>query len=144
MYSEETVCSILTISHSHFSLIHWGWPMRICISKLTIIGSDDCLSPGRCQAVIWTNAGILWIGPLGTNLSEILIEILTFSFKKMHLKISSVKWRRFCLGLIVLSTNKRHPIACLSRQDMGCFCEFVSMPRLIPSKRYSRFICMDS
>ena len=38
------------------------------------IGSDNRLSPIRCQAIIWTNAGILSIGPLGTNFSEILIE----------------------------------------------------------------------
>ena len=44
----------------------------------------------------------LLIGPLGTNFSEILIEILTFSFKKMRLKESSAKWRPFCLGLNVL------------------------------------------
>ena len=42
------------------------------------------------------------IGSLGTNFSEILIEILKFSFKKMHLKISSAKWWPFCLGLNVL------------------------------------------
>ena len=35
------------------------------------------------------------IGPLGTNVSEILTEIDTFSFKKMHLKMSSGKWRSF-------------------------------------------------
>ena len=43
----------------------------------TIIGSDNDLAPGRRQAIIWTNAGILWIRPLGTNFSEILIEIYT-------------------------------------------------------------------
>ena len=75
---------------------------HICVGKLTIIGSDNGLSPGRRQAIIWTNAGILLIGPLGTNFSEILIEIHIFSFKKMHLKMSSGKWRPFCLGLIVL------------------------------------------
>ena len=42
------------------------------------------------------------IGPLGTNFSEILIGIKTFSFKKMPLKMSSAKWRPFCLGLNVL------------------------------------------
>ena len=65
--------------------------MHICVSKLTIIGSDNGLPPGWRQAIIWTNAGILVIGPLGTNFSEILIEIYTFSFKKLHLKISSRK-----------------------------------------------------
>ena len=61
---------------------------HICISKLTIIGSDNGLSPGRRQDIIWTNAGILLIEPLGANISEILIEILTFSFKKMRFKVS--------------------------------------------------------
>ena len=75
---------------------------HICVSKLTTIGSDNGLSPGRRQAIIWTNAGILLIGPLGTNLSEVLSEIHTFSLKKMYLKLSSGKRRLFCLGLNVL------------------------------------------
>ena len=76
---------------------------HICVGKLTIIGSDNSLSPGRRQAIIWTNDWILLIGPLGTNFSEILIGILTFSFKKMRLKVSSAKQRPFCLGLNVLT-----------------------------------------
>ena len=83
-------------------LTHWGRVTHICISKLTIIGSDNGFSLGRHQAIIWTDAGILLIGPLGTNFSEILIEIHTFSFKKMHLKMSSGKWRPFCFSLSVL------------------------------------------
>ena len=42
------------------------------------IGSDNGLSPGQRQAIIWTNAGIFLIGPLKTNFSEILIEIWVF------------------------------------------------------------------
>ena len=84
------------------NLTHSSRVTHICINKLTIIGSDNDLSPDRRQAIIWTNAGILLIGPLGTNFSEILMEILTFSFKKMHLKVSSAKRRPFCLGLNVL------------------------------------------
>ena len=83
-------------------LTHWGRVTHICVGKLTNIGSDNGLSPGRRQAIIWTNAGILSIGPLGTNLSEISIEIHTFSIKKMSLKMSSAKWRLFRLGLNVL------------------------------------------
>ena len=83
-------------------LTHWGRMTHICVSKLTIIGSDNGLSPGRRQAIIWTNAGILLIGPLRTNVSEMLIEIHTFSFKKMHLKMWPGRWRPFCLGLNVL------------------------------------------
>ena len=63
-------------------LTHWGRVTHICVNKLTIIGSDNGLSPGRRQAIIWTNAGILFIGPWGTNFSDILIGIHTFSFKK--------------------------------------------------------------
>ena len=83
-------------------LTHWGRVTHICVDKLTVIGSDNDLPPGRRQAIIWTNAAILSIGSLGTNYSEISIEIHTFSFKKMHLKMASAKWRLFCLGLSVL------------------------------------------
>ena len=61
----------------------------ICVGNLTIIGPDNGLSPGRRQAIIWTNAGTLLIRPIGTNFSEMLIEIHTFSFKKMHVKMLS-------------------------------------------------------
>ena len=83
-------------------LTHWGRVTHICVTKLTNIGSNNGLSPGRRQAIIWTNAGILLIWPLGTNVNEILIEINTFSLKKMHLKMSSGKWRPSCPGLNVL------------------------------------------
>ena len=56
------------------------------------IGWDNGLSPIQHQAIIWTYAGMLLIAPLGTNFSEILIEIQTFSRKKMHLKMSSGKY----------------------------------------------------
>ena len=89
-------------SHVLKALTHWGRVTHICVSNLTIIGSDNGLSPGRRQAIIWTNAGVLLIGPRGTNFSGILIGIQTFSFKKMHLKMSSGKRRPFCLVLNVL------------------------------------------
>ena len=76
--------------------------MHICVSKLTIIGSDNALAPGRRQTIIWTTDGIVLIGPLGTNFSEIVIGIQTFSFKKIHMKMSSAKWRPLCPGLNVL------------------------------------------
>ena len=73
-YEEKSILKLM--------LTHQGRVTHICASKLTTIGS--ALSPGPCQANFWTNAGILLIGPLGTNFSEISIEISTFSFKKMH------------------------------------------------------------
>ena len=97
---ENVICKM---SVTLFSVLtHWGRVTHICVGKLTILGSDNGLSPGRHQAIVWTNAGILLIGPLGTNSTEILIKILEFSFKKMRLKLSSAKWRPFCLGLNVL------------------------------------------
>ena len=78
---------------------------NVTIPHKTIIDSDNGLSPGRCRAIIWTDTGILLIGPLGTNVNEILIKIRTFSFKKMLLKMSSAKWRPFCLDINVLSVE---------------------------------------
>ena len=96
---ESNICDNTCIVNS----THWGWEMHICISEHVNIGSDNGLSPGRRQAIIWSNAGILLIGPLGTNFSEILIGIYTFSLKKTHLNRSSGKWQPFCLGLNVLT-----------------------------------------
>ena len=83
-------------------LTHWGRVTHICVSNLTIIGSDNGLSPGRRQAIICTNAGILLIWSLGANFNEIISEI---NRKKMHLKMSSGKWRPFCLCLNVLRSH---------------------------------------
>ena len=93
---------IVSLLWGNSPLTHWCLVTHICVSKLTIIGSDNGLSPGRRQAIIETKAGMLLIEPLGTNFSEILIEIHIFWFKKMHLKMSSAKWCPFCLGLNVL------------------------------------------
>ena len=63
-------------------LAHWGRVTHICVTKPTIIGSDNDLSHGRHQAIIWTNAGILLIGLLGTNFCRILEK----SIKKCRLE----------------------------------------------------------
>ena len=89
----------LAVEAKDFVLTDWGRVTHICVSKLNIIGSDNGLSPGRRQAIIWTNAGILLIWTLRTNFIEISSEIHAFSFKKMHLKMSSAKGRLFSPGL---------------------------------------------
>ena len=99
--------SSVTFSFGGRFLTHWGWVTHICVSKITIIGSDNGLSPDRCQAIIWTNAGLLSIGPLRTYFNENLIKIQQFSLTKMHVKMSSAKWRPSCLGLNVLTLNVR-------------------------------------
>ena len=92
LYWDGTVAfCIITLS------THWGRVTHICISKLNMAGSDNGLLPGQQQAIIWTNTGILSIWVLGTKFSEMLVKIQMFSFKKMHLKMLSVK-----LGLNVL------------------------------------------
>ena len=83
-------------------LNHISRVTHICVSKLTISGSDNGLSPSRHQVIIWTYAAILLIRSLGINFSKISIKIPIFSFMKMPLKWSSAKWRSFCLGLNVL------------------------------------------
>ena len=48
-------------------LFLWGRMTHICVSVLTIIGSDNDLSPGRYQSIIWTDVGILSIGTIGAS-----------------------------------------------------------------------------
>ena len=111
-------CNVLSyvcerpLSESIMTIIHWciyNSPGRCELTHLprcriyasvnwVIIGSDSCLSPGRRQALIWTSAGVLFIRTLGTNFSEIWSEIHIFSFKTVHWKMSSAKWRPFCPG----------------------------------------------
>ena len=94
----------------HF-LTHWGRVTHKCVGKLNIIGSDNGLSPGRRQVIIWTNAGILLIEPLGTTFSEILIEIHNLRSRKCIWKHRLEKRRPFCLGLNVLifHNTSMHP-----------------------------------
>ena len=99
-------CGIIVLRNVVYSKVISLLPLlgrvtHICVSELTIIGSDNGLSPGRRQAIIWNNAGLLLIKPLGTNFSEISIGIQTFSFMKMHLNMSA-KWSPLCLGLNVI------------------------------------------
>ena len=82
---------------SQAPITHWGRVTHMCVSKLTIISSDNGLTPTRLQTIIWIIVGKLLIATLGTNFSEILNEILTFSFMKMRLNVSSAKRRPFCL-----------------------------------------------
>ena len=80
-------------------LTHWGRVTHICVSNLTIIVSDNGLSPGRRQAIIL----YCLLDPFVTYFSEILVEIHTFWLKKMTFKMPSGKWRPFCFGLNVLT-----------------------------------------
>ena len=63
-------------------LTHWGRVTHTCIGKITIIDSDNGLSPGCGQAIIWTNGGILLIGPLGTTSVKFLLQTKQFHSRK--------------------------------------------------------------
>ena len=93
------------------------------VSKLTIIGSDNGLSPGRRQAIIWNNAGILLIRTFGTNFSENLGKIHSFSFKKMRLKMSSAKGCLSSLGLNELTALNHQLVRCWLVIKMQCITE---------------------
>ena len=93
IYMRDIYTALNSSGSTNFALTHWGRVTHICVGNLTIIGSDNSLAP--------TNAGLLLIGPLEKNFNEILFEIDAFSFKKMHLKVLSSKWRPFYLGLNV-------------------------------------------
>ena len=86
-------------------LTHWHkmaeWYIYESVQR-TNVASDNGLLPDWCQ-VIWNNAIILSIRPRGTYFSEVLFKIQKFSFKEMHLKMLSAKWRPFFLGLNVLA-----------------------------------------
>ena len=93
-------------------LIHWGRVTHTCVGTLTIIGSDNGLSPGRRQAIFWTNAGILLIGPWGTNFSEILIGIQTNiqenAFENGVCERASILSRPQCVNINILIVDKWH------------------------------------
>ena len=109
-----------TSDRAHCWLTHWGWKINICVSQLPMIGSDNGLLPGQHQAIIWTNDGILLMGPPRTNFNEILIKIHTFSFKKIYFKMSSGKWWPSCLGLNVLTHCGLVPDCSTTELDHHC------------------------
>ena len=143
-HSETTLMRRREVSSSYFEdLTHWGRATHICVSKLTIIGSDNGLSPGRRQAIIWTNAGILSIGPLGTIFSEIVIGIHTFSFGKMHLKMSSAKWWPFCLGPNVLNISTCWKAPGDNGSTRYCFTAYSRSNRLFLIKEWFIWVLND-
>ena len=74
------------------------------MGNLPIIGSDNGLSPGRRQAIIWTNAR-----PLGTKFNEILIEILENVFASVIWEMAAILSRSQCVNQY--TGNSRDSIA---------------------------------
>ena len=55
IFKIDKISCLTAIQHIEASVMH------VCIGNLTIIGSDNGLLPGRHQAIIYTNVGILLI-----------------------------------------------------------------------------------
>ena len=118
-------------------LTPWGRVTHPCVGKLSIIGSDNGLSPfDRLQTIIWTSAGILLIEPLETHFSEILIKIHIFSFKKMYSKISSGKFRPQCVKQLKAAVTLR-----VWHVDSARHCTLLLI--LLSPRRVFRFACVD-
>ena len=128
-------------------LTHWGRVTHICVTYLTIIVSDNGLSPSRHQAIIWTNDGILLIRPLGTNFSEILIEIHKISiqenaFENIVCEMTAILsrpqcvkcWSCTCMNLVINSfTIILTPDGARSSTGLGLIGEWnIVVPKLLP------------
>ena len=108
---------------------------HICVSKLTIIGSDNGLSPSRRQAIIWTYAGILLIRPWAINVCEVLIAIYVSSSKKCIWKCRPFFSRFQCVKLFssgfacTLMDTVWHQSD--TRMRSICFMSYTSLTRLL-------------
>ena len=119
-------------------LTHWGRVTHICVRKLTLIGSDNGVSPGRHQAIIWTNAGILLIGPLGTNFSENLIGIQTFSFNSRK-----CPWKcRLRNGVHFVSASMCWYNNCVFKYTVSLYRNMIGSPIVKIRWYYNCFICI--
>ena len=66
-------------------LIQGGWRIYASLKQPSLVQNIG-LPHGWRQAIVWTNFWMSLIEPLGTNLSEILVEFHIFSFKKIRLE----------------------------------------------------------
>ena len=82
-------CFSLIRSPSVVLLTHWDRVAHLFVGNLTTIASDNCLPPGRHQAITWIKVGMLSNRPTEIYFSVVLIEIRAFSSKETHLKMSS-------------------------------------------------------
>ena len=110
-------------------LTHWGRATHICVSKLTVVGSDNGLSPGWRQAIIWINDGILLIRPLGLqwNLKQnwhifiqenafenIVCEIAAILSRSQCVKRILTQRRSYVLSSVALTTSWQHEVQMIS------------------------------
>ena len=120
-----TICVVVTLTHTGLPvcaigtagtwfhilksikdgiLTLWGRARHTCVSKLpSLVQIMACPAPSHYLNQCW----IIVNWSLGKKFNEILIEINTFSFKKMHLKMYPSEWRTFLPGGIYFG-KKNH------------------------------------
>ena len=76
---------------------HLDQATHICVSKPYNFGSDNGLSPVRYHTIIWTNANLLSVGPLATNVSRISMKANICTLK-MYFKMPCAKWWPYYRG----------------------------------------------
>ena len=96
------------------------------VSKLSIIGSDDGLSPGRRLTIIWTNDDMWLIGPLESNFNDIFVEIYKFSFQNVVWKMATILSRP-------QRVNRIGPRRSVFQYHVLMFCK-VSKPQILAIK----------
>ena len=82
--------NMINYSEAKVNLTHWGQ-----LAHCAIICSADGLAPNRHQNITWPNADIATIGPIETYIRDTRNKTnkITFSWNKMHVKMSSAEFR---------------------------------------------------
>ena len=95
----------IVITHNMIllSLTHCDRMTHICVGKLTIIGSENGLSPRRRQANIWTNAG------------SFLIESLEQTSMKYQSEFKYFHWRKCAENVVCEMTSILSRPRCVNR-----------------------------
>ena len=114
---KNVACKISVLLFSLNVLTHWGRVTHICVSKITIIGSDNGLSPGRRQAIIWTNENVL---------ENVICEMASILSRPQRVKWL-ITWALYKVGTGKISTSNTqitdlftdHKLKCLIRSDFG-------------------------
>ena len=97
---------MIWLDHIFMTLIHSVRVKHICVGKLTIICSNDGLSPGRRHDIIWTNAGIwnrnsnIFIGE--NTFKNVICEMSIFS-RPQCVNMVCCDWQ--CLNIDSLRPN---------------------------------------
>ena len=107
------------------------------MSTLDEVTAWCCQAPSHYLNQCWHVANDLLTNTFQWNHSQ----LLTFSFKKMHLKILSAKYQPFCLSLNVVMThvlNLPEALATLGENEANYSCNFATLSRGIRGQAYCK------